>query len=172
MNYRYLLTSLKVLLAATCMVATGASQAHALDGKVYPGSMCVRWSAGGIPAYYNSFIGNSSTSSSMGLDCPAIHDSHLGINNGWVRVIDRNYNDPVTCGLIGAYHSGARLYGWVAGWNSSNGGSATSSSEHLPFGSFRSPAHGWAHYYYSCRIPTKYNGQVSYITSYFVEENE
>jgi hypothetical protein len=145
------------------------SQARALDGKVYPGSMCVRWS-GPNPVYANSGIGNPGTTT-LYLDCPAAHDSiNYGINNGWVKVLDRHFSSPAQCNLNSLYASGSWFFGWWTPFRSSIGGSASSPVETLYFGSLSSSS--TAHYYYSCRVPPTYNGYVSYLMTYKVDENE
>jgi len=169
MKHYYLSTSLKMFVAAICLTAIGASQAHALDGKVYPGSMCVRWS-GPTPNYNNSAIGNPGTTT-LYVDCPAVHDSIAsGINNGWVKGIDRHFSSPITCNLNSLYPSGTGLVGWWTSYKSTTGGSASSPVETLTFGSLGSAS--TAHYYYSCHIPPTYAGYTSYLMTYRVDENE
>ncbi len=169
MKHYYLSTSLKMFVTVICMTAIGASQAHALDGKVYPGSMCVRWS-GPTPVYNNSAIGNPGATT-LYVDCPAVHDSiNFGINNGWVKVLDRHFSNAVTCNLNSLYPSGTGFAGWWTSNKSSTGGSASSPVETLPFGSLGSAS--TAHYYYSCQIPPTYAGYSSYLMTYRVDENE
>ena len=167
MQARPLLTAVQRILVAVVMVALGILPAHALDGKNYPGSMCVRWAGTSTPVYNFSAIGNPSATTDLRLDCPVVKDA-ASIQSGWVRVIDQHYNDDVGCSLNSFYRSEGGYVGWWTPWVSSSGSSPN--PQHLGFGSVG--ANSLTHYYYSCRIPPTYAGNISYITSYHVTEND
>jgi hypothetical protein len=168
MRHHNFLKSAKAALAAFVLATLGATQAHAVDGKNYPGSMCVPWGANRTPTYYYSAIGNPSTSTDLLLDCPIVRDSITNtIQSGWVKAIDQHYYDNVSCRLDSIYFSGGAAWGWSSPTLSSSGSSGN--PQHLAFGGVG--ANNTAHYYYSCRIPPTFNGNVSSITSYQVNEN-
>jgi hypothetical protein len=160
------LTVFQKALVTVFMVLLSVLPVHALDGKNYPGSMCVRWSGTSTPIYNFSAIGNPSATTDLRLDCPVIKDA-TNISSGWVRVIDQHYSDNVGCNLNSLYRSGGSYVGWWTPWVSSVGSSGN--PQHLGFGSVG--ANSLTHYYYSCRIPPTYGGNLSYITSYNVTEN-
>jgi len=156
------------LLAVALGMTIGASFALAGDGKIYPGSMCVRYAGTGTPSYNFSAIGNPSATQWLYLDCPVIHDTIGGnINKGWVRMIDQHYSSDVRCSLNSYYRSGNAFWGWWTANKSTSGSGAH--PQHITFNGIG--ANSLAHYYYSCRIPPRYSGNTSYITSYNVEED-
>lgn len=150
------------------VMAMCASASIASDGKIYPGSMCVRYAGTSTPSYNNSAIGNPSSTSWLYLDCPAIHDTVSGnVKEGWVRMIDRHYSSDVKCSLNSIYRSGNSFWGW---WTSNKNSSGSGvNPQHVSYGGIG--ASSQAHYYYSCQIPPSYSGNVSYIISYYVEED-
>jgi hypothetical protein len=154
-------------LVVAVMLLIGAAPVWAGDGKIYPGSMCVRYAGTSTPTYNNSAIGNPSGNSWLYLDCPAIHDTiGRSIKKGWVRMIDQHYNSNIRCNLNSILRNGSVFWGW---WtpNKSSAGSGVN-PQHITYGGIG--ANTLAHYYYSCRIPPRYSGNTSYITSYYVEE--
>lgn len=168
MKHRGILASVKGLLAAAGLMVIGVSQAHAVDGKEYAGSACVPYGTNNrYPSYNFSAIGNPSATQWLYLDCPAVHDAR-NISSGWVRVMDLHYYSDVTCSLNSIYFSGGAVWGWGTPERSSVGSSAN--TQQLAFGGVG--ASDIAHYYYSCRIPPTFNGNLSYITSYQVIEND
>jgi len=149
---------------AILIASISASTAYAVDGKNYPGSMCVRWN-GGTPVYDGSSIGNSSPSTPLYLDCPAVKDA-TNIRSGWVRVIDRHYSENVRCNLVVSETIGT---GHPLGWQSSNG---SNNQQQILRWNSGAGAQNHSYYYYSCVIPPAYNGARSYINSYQVQEND
>jgi hypothetical protein len=167
MQTRRFVATLTLSLVTIAMATLGISQVHAVDGKNYPGSMCVRWSGTSTPVYNFSAIGNPSSTTWLYLDCPAVKDAS-NIASGWVRMLDRHYSSNISCRLYSVYASTGGYYGWVTPVVSSTGSSAN--PQHRPFGGIG--GNSIAHYYYSCSIPPTYSGYVSYITSYQVSEND
>jgi hypothetical protein len=168
MKPRHFFTALKVLLAIVCIGAVGASNSYASDGKVYPGSMCIRWS-GDAPHINMSAIGNLSKTTWLYLDCPVIHDSiFYGIYIGSVRAINQHPSSNVTCSLNSVYRTGSA---YAVSWSGevSSAGNSTD-TQLLSFGSV--PSSTLSHYYYSCRIPPTSSSGISYIISYTVWEND
>ena len=150
------------------MVMTGALPALASDGKIYPGSMGVRYAGTSTPTLSCSAIGNPSTSSWLYLDLPAIHDTIGGnINKSWVRVIDQHYSSNISCQLCSVFRSGCSWYGWVSPTRYSSG-SGCNEQVLSPGGV---GANSRSHYYFSCKIPPRYNNNTSYIISYYVSED-
>lgn len=150
-------------------VIMGFSPAGAEDGKLYPGSMCVRYAGTSTPSYNFSAIGNPSTSSWLYVDCPVVHDSmNHSIRNGYVNMIDMNYSSNVRCSLNSFYRSGGSWYGWWSPSKSSSG--SGSSPQRIYYSGLGSNSS--SHYYYSCQIPPRYSGNTSYLGSYYVSEND
>lgn len=158
-------TVLVTLLVVLFMMIAGVLPALA-DGKIYPGSMGVRTGGTSTPCYDHSAIGNPSNDSWLLLDLPVIHDSIPGhILRGWVRVIDQHHDSNVCCSLNSFYRNGCSWVGWWTQRCSSGWGCH---AQHIPFGGIG--ANNISHYYYTCKIPPRDNGNISYITSYFVDE--
>jgi hypothetical protein len=151
------------------VMTMGASLAYAIDTKIYPGSMCVKWSSGGIATYNWSSIRTASSTSTLGLDCPAVHDA-VNIQSGWVRVTDLNFSADIRCTLESVYRANlnSSVFHWFSGPRSSVGSSPNVQT--LTFGPVG--ANSISHYYYSCSIPPTYSGNVSSIHTYQIVENE
>lgn len=177
-NYwRYGRKILNVALAAVFMAVIGASQAHAVDAKIYPGNMCIRWQ-GPNPTFELGSIKNPGTTV-LYLDCPVIHDQiDNRINSGWVDVVDNNLssdapgntNMQVCATLFSVSRVGSTAFTIQrTGPVCSRGGGLT--SQRLSFGSL--PAHLNAHYFYGISIPPvpSSGGGPSSVISYRVEEN-
>ena len=157
-------------LAIVCLTI-GSMNMFALDGKVYPGSMGVRWnSSDPVPALGWSAIFNPSTTKSLRVDLPVIHDVIAKtIRQGWVRVVDKHYTQGVRAQLCAVYKGcSTGFYGKCLANKYSSGTSEC--PKVLSFGAVG--AGSTAHYYFSCTIPPVYSGQKSGIVSYFVEEYE
>ena len=155
-----------VSLLALFMVIAGALPALAADGKVYPGSMGVRYAGTSTPTYNFSAIGNPSANQWLYLDLPAIHDAS-NINSSWVRVIDQHYSANIGCRLFSVYRCGCGYCGWTSQYKESQGSGCN--AQVLSAGAVG--ANSISHYYFSCKIPPKYNNNTSYIISYKVKEN-
>ncbi len=165
-SYRHIGVPLLLLIAGA--LAFGVTVAQADDGKQYPGSFCVRWS-GGTPTYSWSRIGNTHTSSALRVDCPVVKDTIYGdINDGTVRVIDQHFTQSVSCNLVSFYVTDT---GGLAAWASGNKETVGSSPEpkELLFGSIG--ANSRSHYFYSCQIPPRYEGETSWLINYRVDED-
>ena len=141
------------------------------DSKVYPGSMCVRYN-GAVGDNVNlnySAIGNPSTTHTLRVDCPVINDEDGdGTLDAWFRAIDQSYTSNVYCNVNSFYRSGSSWYGWWTPTRSTSG--AGTHVQHVSYGEDLG-ANSVSHYFLSCRIPPKYNGHTSYITSYKVQED-
>ena len=154
-------------LLALFMVIAGALPALADDGKVYPGSMGVRYAGTSTPCLNYSAIGNPSANTWLYLDLPVIHDTIGGhIKWGWVKAIDWHWSSNISARLISIYRNGCAFYGWFSPTRYTSGSGCH--PQHLSFGSLG--ANSISHYYYSCKIPPRYQGRTSYIVSYRVEE--
>ena len=144
-----------------------SNQGFADDQKVYPGSLGVRWD-GADPSYYFSSIGNPSSTEWLKVDLPVINDD-LGNDIGYsnVRVLDRNYSYNVSCSLNSVYWNGSGFSGYFGPKTYSSG-----SSDYLQYlytGGVGGGTYSY-HEYFSCEIPPSYNGNQSYIVSYYVDE--
>ncbi len=159
---------MKRFVAALSILSLVATTTFAEDGKVYPGSMGVRWnSSDPFPALNASAIHNPSSAQWLRLDLPAVHDQ-IGktIKSGWVKVIDRHYSLDVRCSLNAVVRSGSSFTGWWGPFQFSAGSGTATQTLNIPaLGS-----NSQAHYYFSCHIPPTYSGNQSGIVSYYVEE--
>jgi len=169
---RRLFTSLKLSLVASVMLAIGASQAHALDGKVYPGSMCVPWTNGYLFQLSSSAMTNPSSSGWLDLDCPVIHDSigYNSITSGWMLVRDRHSSSAVYCNLNSLYPSGSGFAGSWTPFQYSSNIPSPANAQSLVFWTGLPATANQAHDYFSCHIPPTYGGNASSIISYSVTE--
>ena len=158
------------LLVALFMVTTGALPALAGDGKVYPGSMGVRYSGTFTPTYNCSAIGNPSATQHLYLDLPIIKDVIGGhINKSWVRVTDRHRYSSISCAVCNRYRCG---FGWCGQTKTKySSGWSGWGEQLLNTGAIGTNKNTREHYYFSCRIPPKYYNKISYINSYYAEES-
>ena len=167
---RSLWIAFKVSLVAFTIATLGTSQVHA-DEKVYPGSLCVRYAGSQAVNYYWSAIGNRSSDTWLYLDCPVVRDT-IGIGvggsiyRGKVRVNDRNLDYGIECTLVAAWRHVSGLNWWT--WTNGTG-AAEAGVRVIPYGTINTSSSD-VYYYYSCRIPPTYNGAISEIVSYSVEE--
>ena len=160
----------QLLTLALVTFSITALPTFAVDGKVYPGSMGVRWNASDpLPALNTSAIFNPSSTKSLRVDLPVIHDViSRRIKKGWVRVIDQHFTRNVRTQMVSVYRRCNGFRGWFSANKYSQG---TSKCAQLKgFGALGSTSQ--AHYYYSCTIPPAYKGQRSGIVSYYAEEFE
>jgi len=157
----------------------GSPAAQAVDGKLYPGSSCVRFagSTAVLPALSVSRLFNPATTV-LRLDCPVVHDSiNFSIQSGYVDVIDQNFagdalndaNTQVCAELVSASQALSSVITFRSTGRRCTTG-ASSVSKRLSFGGLA--ANGNAHYYYSVSIPPTFNGLQSAIIAYRVDENE
>ena len=152
------------------LITLVAGSAFANDGKIYPGSMGVRWNSyDPVPALSYSAIFNPSSTKSLRLDLPVIHDSiHHSIAGGNVKVIDRHYNQNIRVSLNSVYRNGCSFWGWWGANKYSSGTNCSAQTLSVPaLGS-----NSQAHYYYSVSIPATYSGNRSGIVSYYVSEKD
>jgi hypothetical protein len=166
-------------LAAVAMVTLDASQAQAVDGKLYPASMCVRF-GGSAPRLDSSRLFNPGTTV-MRLDCPVVHDFiEESIQDGYVDVIDQNNGfidqnhgptDIQVCAFLFSVSQAFSSAPTIRFSERKCSTSASSVSQRLSFGGLAADPN--AHYFYSVSIPpTSFNGAQSAIISYKVDENE
>ncbi len=154
------------LLLALFMVMTGALPALAADGKIYPGSMGVRYAGTSTPTYNCSAIGNPSANEWLYLDLPVVRDASDGISRSSVRVIDQHYSSNIMCQLCSVYRCGCGYCGWFTPRKYSSGSGCH--EQVLEPGGVG--CNSKSHYYFSCKIPPKYYNNTSYIISYYVRE--
>ena len=154
-------------LAALASNALSPSVAFALDGKIYPGSNCVRYAGSSSVIYNFSAIGNNSTTQALFLDCPGVKDA-TSIHHGWVRGQDRHDTQNIRCQLFSVYRNAA---GGFVGWWSPVGQSVGSvvAVQQWNYGAVN--GNGSSHYYYSCQIPPKVGANASWIDTYSITEN-
>jgi hypothetical protein len=175
MKARKIITS---VLAASVVALLGVSQAQAVDGKLYPGSMCVRTSgsAASLPTLNRSRLFNPTTTI-LRLDCPVVHDSIApSIQGGFVDVIDQNFNGDAfsqnnqVCVNLNSVSQALTSTLTIRSTATRCTTGASSVSKRLSFGSL--PANSNAHYFYSVTLPPAFLGNQSAIISYRVDENE
>ena len=167
------------ILVAAVVAILGVSQAQALDGKSYPGSMCVRFagSTNILPALSLSRLFNPANTI-LRLDCPVVHDSIAGsIQSGFVDVIDQNFNGDAfnnqnsqVCVNLNSVSQALTSTLTIRSTATRCTTGATSVSKRLFVGGL--PANSNAHYFYSVTLPPAFSGFQSAIISYRVDENE
>jgi hypothetical protein len=156
------------LLAAVTMAAIGTPPAQAEDGKLYPGSMCIRF-GGSAPVLNASRLFNHGTTDLL-LDCPVVHDFiNESIQDGYVDVIDNHATRAVCATLVRvSQFESSTITQQTTVRKCSEGKSFQ--SQRLSFGGLTADRN--AHYFYNVRIPPPDNGLTSAIISYRVDEND
>ena len=164
----------KITLSAITLIGLGLVANNALAGtSTQPGSMCVKWNEGqpDISLSYSK-IRNTSTSHYLYVDCPVVRTDFDGflhdaaVEDSWVRVVDQNWTYNNRCRLVSYSHNtnGSNSY-WATGNVYSSGSNA--GAQQLNTNSLGGE-NGASHLYFSCRIPPRYNGVYSSITTYKV----
>jgi len=160
-----------IIVTALGMVIAMQS-ANVLAGKqIYPGSMCVRWSADDVvPTLNHSRIFNTSSIKEMRVDCPILHqnfNSTFGNNldDADIGVINGNPNIDATCWLASRHQDGSVILGSTDSRVTSGFGNH---EQNLDFGGTSRNSGNW--YYIGCLIPRSHNGQQSGITYYSGED--
>jgi hypothetical protein len=150
-------------MACACIILV-ASQAFA-DGKNYPGSVCVKWGTGGIVTISSSRIGNSSVSTTLEIDCPAMKDGGA-TTSGFARVLDRNSSSSIQCSLVDAHVllTDAVVY---TDFDSDSSTGSSNTHQELTFGSQTSAASSYK--YLACSIPPTDIG-TSYVAMFNIDE--
>jgi len=167
-----LLTALTRSLATVVVLAAlGAAPVHASTDLTFPGNQCSAAPDSPSPAIASpdgSNIGNPSSTQWLYVICPLIAQPFAApINWGVVALI---HAAPQSLGGMGCVlHSvNSPAYGTTTGWTQYQGATTTSLTQQwLHFGSLP----GNDHYYYVCYIPPKYNGVMSSINAYRINEN-
>lgn len=159
---------------ALCSLALLGSAPSAIAGTtIYPGSLCVRWSATDVvPSLSSGRIFNDSTTQTMRVDCPILHQDFGGVfaNNDLddadVGVIDAHTAQDASCYLRSVYQNGSNLYSYSGGTRTTTG--FGSNEQNLDFDLANGNSETW--YYIGCLIPPRQNGQSSGITYYRAAE--
>lgn len=159
---------LSVLFLASALMPTFA---NAIDTKIYPGFMGVRDNdCDPMPTLSWTDIRNPSTSKWLRLNLPIVHDTFAedNVQGGWVKVRDRHPSENISCELNCLYATCSGFSGW---WSSDKYSSGSSNCpKTISFG--RLGTNSSAHYFFYCRIPPKYNDNMSGIISYALSEYE
>ncbi len=132
------------------------------DTVVYHGNFCTPITADINKVQRNSVYGVSNTSTATAtVECPFTHPYNAPVTKVGVTVYDRNYNDDVTCTLYGTYLQGGFV--WKASASSSGSNSGDQLLEITP------PQNQGAYgLNMECTIPSNYNEQTSYVTTYWI----
>ncbi len=135
------------------------------DSVVYHGNFCtpIRADINKIERSPSAAVLNLSTSTAT-IQCPFTHPynfSGVRVNKVVVAVLDRNYDNNVTCTLYGTYLEGSVV--WQASASSSGSNPGVQYLEITPPQS--KGAYGLN---MECTIPGTYNSQVSYVTAYWI----
>jgi len=135
------------------------------DSVVYHGNFCTPLTAdiNKIQRSESFAILNTSTSTAK-VECPFTHPysaTGVRVNKVGVTVYDRNYDSDVTCTLYGTYLQGSVV--WQASASSSGSNPGDQFLEIVP------PQNQGVHgLNMECTIPGAYNGQASYVTTYWI----
>jgi hypothetical protein len=157
-------------LAAAVMATLGASHAQAVDSKLYPASMCIRWQ-GPEHVLNSGRIFNPAASGTIRLDCPIVRDSLTtkGIKEGYVDMIDLSPTAERVCADLQSISqfNRASTVAKSTGRKCTTGPNA-GNSQRVFFGGFTPDVN--AHYFYSVSIPPAPLNERSGIISYRVDE--
>lgn len=157
--------------AVFCFVSSTASAGQV----ILPGSDCVKWRSSDPEPYLSaSRIYNPSSTQWLRVDCPVVRtdfDSFLhdaAVENSWVRIVDRHYTINGSCKLVSFSHntSGTTSY-WATGTRYTSG--SGTQAQHLNTGSLGGE-NSASHLYFSCYIPPRYSGNMSGLTTYYVNQ--
>jgi len=157
-------------LGAAIAIGLGSSLCGSLpvlaNSVVYHGNFCTPLTAdiNKIERSPIAAILNTSTSRAT-IECPFTlpynPTSGARVNKLWVAVLDRSYNDDVACTLHGTYLEGSPV--WQASASSSGSNAGVQYLEITP------PQDKGAYgLNMECTIPAAYNGEVSYVTAYWI----
>ncbi|NOT53489.1 MAG: hypothetical protein HOP18_02685 [Deltaproteobacteria bacterium] len=150
----------------------GATSLSYADSKTYPASECVRWDERVDPVTFLNFGRrfNPSTTLRLRLDCPAVKDRSTDVRNSWIRVIDQHPNDQVCAQFIAYKQLGALTVIRGTPQLCTTLAFVSATPVQLNTGALAAiPAD--AHYYFSVlRIPMNFNGAVSGVVTYAVDE--
>lgn len=158
-------------LASCALAGAGIELAHAVDDKVFPGSMCVRHSGPslGLEPLNNSAMQNPSATDRMGVDCPIVKEGvNTGIALGQVTVVDLNQSQALTCRLCTSNRVGVDLI-----FRCSDLQRSVIGQRAVQFLTFRAQAGfatGRPHWFFSCSIPPTEAGARSEVFNYYVDE--
>ena len=157
-----------LLVTAFALLVVSASNAQAINGKVYPGDMCQELGSKSFMRYGEGGIHNDTTSARR-VVCPLVRDT---VKKKWkslhVVVVDQHPTEDVTCRAYSAQRDGL-------GWFQTNSSSeAKPGVQTLTFGS-QKVERDYGSYYLICRIPAayypkKFSGRISRILSYRINE--
>ncbi len=162
----------KFIIVSALGMVIAMQSATVLAGKqLYPGSMCVRWTASDVvPTLSHSRIFNTSSTKEMRVDCPILHqnfNSTTGNNldDADIGIIDANPNIVTKCWLASRYQDGSVLKGSTQYRDTVGYGNH---EQNIDFGGTGRNSGNW--YYIGCQIPRSHNGQQSGITYYSGED--
>ena len=150
---------------AIMIVGLGARTAHAVDAKVFPGSMCVQTSTAGQLGYVNNgWAVNKDTIAPVNVACSIVRDVTAGlVQTAGVVVLDSHSTANVSCSFKNQDITTSAVY------TSATVSSSATGKQTLPFSVSTQYAGG--SYVLACTIPPKTSsGQISGIILYWVEE--
>jgi hypothetical protein len=137
--------------------------------QIYPAAMCVRWSGNNVvPSLSSSRIFNNSTTDTMNVDCPILHqnfDYYTGnsLDDADIGLIDDSVNNDIRCWLTSRYQVGSTLYGGTGGTrNTSYWGTYEQNRDFDP-----TPTSSENWYYIGCSVPPKESGRSSSGITYY-----
>ena len=157
----------KVLTAGISIISFLIATNAFADNHSSPATTCTAWSGGeNLQYHYNGKISNHSTNSEAWVVCPITLYNSKTVD-AQVRVIDRHYSDDITCVL-----KSLRYYNPVNSNSHSSTKKTSGSSDSVKWLYF-DPVPGFTDgsFFLYCKIPPKYNGNVSYIINYEAWEN-
>ncbi|HHJ39294.1 MAG: hypothetical protein AXA67_12210 [Methylothermaceae bacteria B42] len=169
--------NLSLIFGVFAIAISGSPAVMADAGKtIYPGSMCVPWTANDpVPRLNSSRIFNDSTRRWMRVDCPILHqDFRKGflnlqkdsLDDADIGVIDAHSTSNARCWLASRHQNLSRLYSWSGGTRNTVG--FGSHEQNLDFKGVPANDNTW--YYIGCLIPPKQHGRASGITYYSSDE--
>ena len=159
----------KTLTLALLLIGFVAFPTFAIDCKIYPGSMGVRWNASDpVPALNHSVLNNPHATRWLRVDLPIVRDvTTRTFRSGWVKAIDTHPTRDVWSRMVSVYRTPCRFASWQSPWRKTTGVSGCAKT--LFFGGLGTNA--ISHAYFSTWIPDANGRNLSGVVSYQVCEN-
>jgi hypothetical protein len=144
MNIRQLLGPAALFLGFLSMETDAAA------GNVFVGGIQCTQTSGGTLAYYEGTIYNSSTSSTLNVQCPITSTTGMRVDFGAIKVFDRSTTAAVTCTVIEVAISGATVTTYTQ-QQSTPSGFYGSDVQTLSYSTMTSG--GFDYFYVTCSVP-------------------
>lgn len=172
------MTLRRLTLLVSALVLVGVDPAIAAERKLYPASMCQRWSGSDLTYFFSAISPDKAKRTYV--DCPIIRGTFLTRVDDWtyttlgvlqgatVSATDLHPDEAVTCAIAEVNVDGHGAWGIV--WPQESTAGASLEAQTLSFDTSNVYHAYHRHAYLSCSIPPASNGEHSRIGSYAVSE--